>query len=118
MAQWTFVTNHAVVLTSIALNQSITARELALTAGITERAVRGIIKDLETEGYLNKEKEGRGVRYHIRGDLPMRHRTQQDKMVKDLILLLGNGNAHTTKGPQTSRAVDTPTELSLAMPSI
>jgi len=92
MAEWTFVTNHAVVLTCISLNQSITARELAQTAGITERAVWGIIKDLETEGYIEKQREGRGVRYSIRENLPLRHRTQGDKMVKDLLHLLANGN--------------------------
>jgi predicted transcriptional regulator len=52
MAEWTFVTNHAVVLSCVAKNPRITAREMADQIGITERAVRKIVKDLETEGFL------------------------------------------------------------------
>ena len=76
MAKWTFVTNHAVVLTYLAKHPSITARQLALEIGITERAVRTIIADLESEGYIVKAKEGRRVRYSVKAGLPLRHSTQ------------------------------------------
>jgi predicted ArsR family transcriptional regulator len=89
MAKWTFVTNYAVVLTYLAKHPSITARQLALEIGITERAVRTIIADLEAEGYIVKAKEGRGVRYSVRAGLPMRHSTQRDKQVGKLLELLG-----------------------------
>ncbi len=58
MSKWTFVTNHAVVLTHLAKHPCITARQLALEIGITERAVRTIIADLESERYIEKAKEG------------------------------------------------------------
>ena len=89
MATWTFVTNYAVVLTYLAKHPSITARQLALEIGITERAVRTIIADLEAEGYIVKAKEGRGVRYSVRAGLPLRHSTQRDKQVGKLLQLLG-----------------------------
>jgi len=47
MGKWTFITNHAVVLSYLARHPSITARQLATEIGITERAVRTIIADLE-----------------------------------------------------------------------
>jgi len=89
MAKWTFVTNHAVVLTYLAKHPSITARQLALEIGITERAVRTIIADLEAEGYIVKAKEGRRVRYGVKAGLPLRHSTQPDKQVGKLLKVLG-----------------------------
>jgi predicted ArsR family transcriptional regulator len=89
MRKWTFVTNHAVVLSYLAKHPSITARQLALEIGITERAVRTIIADLEAEGYIVKAKEGRGVRYSVKSALPLRHSTQLDQEVGKLLKLLG-----------------------------
>ena len=89
MGNWTFITNHAAVLTYLAKHPSITARQLALEIGITERAVRTIIADLESEGYIGKTKEGRRVRYSVNASLPLRHSTQLDKQVGQLLMLLG-----------------------------
>jgi predicted ArsR family transcriptional regulator len=89
MRKWTFVTNHAVVLSYLAKHPSITARRLALEIGITERAVRTIIADLEAEGYIVKAKEGRGVRYSVKSAKPLRHSTQLDQEVGKLLKLLG-----------------------------
>jgi predicted ArsR family transcriptional regulator len=89
MRKWTFVTNHAVVLSYLAKHPSITARQLALEIGITERAVRTIIADLEGEGYIVKAKEGRGVRYSVKSAKPLRHCTQMDQEVGKLLKLLG-----------------------------
>ncbi len=89
MGKWTFITNHAVVLTYLAKHPSITARQLATEIGITERAVRTIIADLESEGYIVKAKEGRRVRYGVKAALPLRHSTQVDKQVGQLLKVLG-----------------------------
>jgi predicted ArsR family transcriptional regulator len=89
MAEWTFLTNHALVLLHLAKHPRITARELSMSIGITERAVRKIIADLETEGYFEKEKEGRRVRYSIHPKLPFRHHTQKDKAIEKLLGALG-----------------------------
>ena len=89
MAEWTFVTNHAVVLSCVAKNPQITAREMASRIGITERAVRKIITDLETEKFLARKREGRGVRYSIRPKRKLRHPTQKDKAIGDLLKVLG-----------------------------
>ncbi|MFX0203892.1 MAG: hypothetical protein ACFFCW_47960 [Candidatus Hodarchaeota archaeon] len=47
MKEWTFLTNHALVLVYLAKHPQITALELSMPIGITERAVRKIIADLE-----------------------------------------------------------------------
>ncbi len=89
MTEWTFVTNHAVVLSLVAQNPQITALDMAKEIGITERAVRKIVRDLEAANYLSKQRAGRRVQYTIRPKLALRHRTQQDKIVGDLLSVLG-----------------------------
>jgi predicted transcriptional regulator len=89
MAEWTFLTNHALVLVYLAKHPRITARELSMSIGITERAVRKIIADLAKGGYFEKEKEGRRVRYSVNPKLPFRHQTQKDKAIEKLLGALG-----------------------------
>jgi len=85
MKEWTFLTNHALVLVYLAKHPQITALDLSMSIGITERAVRKIIADLEREGYIAKTKGGRRVTYSINQKLPLRHQTQQDKSIKILL---------------------------------
>jgi DNA-binding transcriptional ArsR family regulator len=89
MAGWKFVTNHALVLCLVAQQPRITGREISLAVGITEKATRSIISDLEADGYVTKRREGRRIRYRINADLPLRHDLQQDKAIGDLLGLLG-----------------------------
>lgn len=89
MPGWTFLTNHALVLSVLAKKSRITGRELSATVGITERATRKIIADLEAEGYITKKKEGRRIKYRINPDLPMRHETYQDTAIGDFLKALG-----------------------------
>lgn len=88
MSQWTFLSNHARVLILLANQPRITARELANKIGITERAIRNIIVDLEQGGYIEKIKEGRRVTYKIHPELPFRHPTEKDKSIKLLLKAL------------------------------
>jgi predicted ArsR family transcriptional regulator len=88
MGRFYFLTNHARVLNILARQSLITAREVSLEIGITERAVRKIIGDLETEGYIVKEKKGRRLRYKIKYRMPMRHKTQRDKGIGSLLKVL------------------------------
>ncbi len=89
MPGWKFLTNHALVLCIVAQHPRITAREIATTIGITEKATRNIINDLEADGYAAKKREGRRTRYKIDPDMPMRDETQQDKAIGDLLGILG-----------------------------
>jgi DNA-binding transcriptional ArsR family regulator len=89
MPGWKFLTNHALVLCSIAQQPRITARDISAAIGITEKATRNIINDLETDGYVTKKREGRRIRYRIDPDMPLRHEFQQDKAIGDLLEVLG-----------------------------
>jgi DNA-binding transcriptional ArsR family regulator len=94
MPEWTFITKHAVALSLIANRPRITALELSATMGITERAVRKLIADLFSAGYIRKKREGRGIRYRINPDLPLRHDTHGDIAVGDLLKSLGWNQPH------------------------
>jgi DNA-binding transcriptional regulator PaaX len=85
MATWTFLTNHAIVLSFLAKHPLITGRDLSGLIGITERSIRNIICDLDSAGYIKRSKEGRQVRYKINLDLPFRHHTQRDKAIRILL---------------------------------
>jgi predicted ArsR family transcriptional regulator len=85
---WTFLTNHAHVLLLLARDSGLTMREAAAAVGITERAVQRIVLDLESAGYLVREKEGRRNRYQVRPDRPLRHPIESHQRVAALIALL------------------------------
>lgn len=89
MPEWTFLTNHAVVLSLLAKQPRITARETSQLAGITERAVRKIIADLHAAGYIGKKKEGRRIRYLVNPDLTLRHTAYRDIAIGDFLAALG-----------------------------
>ena len=89
MAEWTFLTKHAVALSLIAKHPRITAIEVAASMGVTERAIRKLIADLYTSGYIGKKREGRGVKYSINPDLTLRHETLHDIAIGDFLTALG-----------------------------
>ena len=59
MATWGFLTNHAHVLIQIARNPRSTVREIALAAGITERAAISVLHDLRGAGIVRTRRDGR-----------------------------------------------------------
>ena len=106
MSQWTFITKHAVTLSLIAQNPRITALELSLAIGITERAVRKIIAELYAAGYIRKKRMGRGVKYRINREMPLRRDTHRMVAIGDFLESLG-WNRHRKKGKkENSRQVD------------
>ena len=89
---WTFLTNHGHVLIILSRNPGIRISELADEIGISERQISNILKDLYDSGYVSKMREGRRNRYEISPDAPLRHQTNQDHTVKELIEILGGKN--------------------------
>jgi len=87
MSDWTFITNHGLVLASIAKNPENTAREISGDIGITERTAHKIIIDLEQEGYIKRIKVGRQNTYRIHPNVPIR---TGDAAVGDLLVMHGN----------------------------
>lgn len=68
MAEWSLLTNHANVLLAITRNPDIRLRELAIEVGISERAVKRIVADLDSAGYLHRERHGRRNHYEVNPD--------------------------------------------------
>jgi DNA-binding IclR family transcriptional regulator len=65
MRTWGFLTNHAHVLIQIARNPRSTVREIALTAGITERAAHSVLRDLRDAGIVVVTRDGRKNAYRV-----------------------------------------------------
>jgi predicted transcriptional regulator len=89
MATWFLLTNHALVLYHLARKPMITAREVAACIGITERAVRKIIADLDAARYIKKAKEGRRVRYTVNQEITLRRTDLSDVPIRDFLQALG-----------------------------
>lgn len=85
---WTFLTNHAHVLLCLARGESLTARELGLRIGITERAVQVILSDLTEGGYLEKKREGRRNLYTVNPKGRLRHPLEAHHTIGQLITAL------------------------------
>lgn len=82
---WTFLSNHSHVLICVAREPRLRLRDLADEVGITERAVQGIVNDLEAAGCIVRHREGRRNRYEIVADRPMRHRVERPHTVGELL---------------------------------
>jgi DNA-binding Lrp family transcriptional regulator len=86
MGEWTFVTNHALVLASIAKNPDMTAREISDDIGITERTTHKIITDLDKDGYITRSRVGVKNTYRLHPEVPIK---TANSAVGELLELLG-----------------------------
>ena len=85
---WRFVTNHTQVLLCIARDSDARLRDIAETVGITERAVQRIVSDLVESGFVKRDRQGRRSRYTLDRELRMRHPSQFDHEIGELLDLL------------------------------
>jgi predicted transcriptional regulator len=86
--QWHFLTNHAQVLLCIERNPDARLREIAGIVGITERATQRIVSDLVAAGYVTRERAGRRNRYALNRNVRMRHPSQFNHEIGELLDLL------------------------------
>jgi DNA-binding transcriptional ArsR family regulator len=105
---WTMLTGHGHVLVEIARNPDARVRDLAESAGITERAVQGILTDLEAGGYITRRRKGRRSIYTVNRDRPFRHSAQDGYIIGPLLDLLA-GPAKATTAPRPVRGARPPT---------
>lgn len=68
MSEWSILTNHANVLISVTEEPDIRLKDLAQNLGISERAVKRIVADLERAGYISRERLGRRNHYLVHGE--------------------------------------------------
>lgn len=65
MGKWSLLTNHALVLIHVGRSPRSTLREIAAAVGITERAALSILRALEQDELISRQKEGRRNRYWL-----------------------------------------------------
>ena len=94
MASWRFLTNHALVLVRIGRRPDSTGLEIAESVGVTERAVRNIVADLQAGGYAQAERIGRRNRYRVDVDRPLRQVGERELTVGELLAIVPDGQEH------------------------
>ena len=85
---WSFLTNHARVLLSIAQDPGIRLREIGDSVGITERAAHRIVSELAASGYISRAKEGRRSHYTIQSNMPLPDSLARGQRVGNLLTVL------------------------------
>ena len=85
MSKWNFISNHTMALLLINRDNLVTVRQMAEKLGVIERSVRRIIKDLQIEGYLQIEKEGRSNRYKVNHNVLLRRQALGSTTVGELM---------------------------------
>ncbi|WP_199537009.1 helix-turn-helix transcriptional regulator [Spongiactinospora gelatinilytica] len=113
--RWTFLTNHARVLVEIARDPEVRLRDVAATAGITERAAQAIVSDLVIAGYLTRTRVGRRNRYTINEDQGFRHPAEADHNLDEFLALFTSRNRH---HPHTDAETVTDVPAAPAAPSL
>jgi MarR-like DNA-binding transcriptional regulator SgrR of sgrS sRNA len=91
MATWSFLTNHALVLMYVGRHPEGTGLEIAQAVGITERAVRKILAELQGEAYVETERIGRGNRYRVDVHRPLRRVGERELTVGELLAMIPAG---------------------------
>jgi DNA-binding transcriptional ArsR family regulator len=85
VATWSFLTNHALVLIYVGRHPEGSGLEIAQAVGITERAVRKILAELQGEAYVETERIGRRNRYRVDVHRPVRRVGERDLTVGELL---------------------------------
>jgi predicted DNA-binding transcriptional regulator YafY len=90
---WTFITNHAQLLLTVARDPEATVAEMARAARITERSAYRMLADLQQAGYVRRRKVGRHNSYVIDPKLPLRDPILENELVGDLIAFVREDRA-------------------------
>ena len=90
MGKWNLLTNHGLVLVQVGQHPKSTLREVAQAVGITERATLTILRALEEDGLISREKQGRRNRYWLHYGAILRERREGGLTVLELAEILGD----------------------------
>jgi predicted transcriptional regulator len=88
---WTFLSNYAHVLITLANDPWVRLRDVAEKVCITERAAQRIVGQLVEAGVLTKERQGRRNHYTIDTSKHLRHPLESHSTVGNLIAMIQNG---------------------------
>ncbi|NXY93793.1 MarR family transcriptional regulator [Streptomyces sp. BR123] len=117
-SRWTFLTNHARVLVTIARDPGIRLRDIAANCDLTERTVQAIVTDLQADGYLTRIRDGRRNRYVIAPGARFRHPAEADREIAGLLAyLVGPLTAPATATAAGEEANDAPGSRTADIPA-
>ena len=116
MEGWSFLTKHGRVLLCIAHDPVVRLRDIAASAGITERSAYGIVTDLTAAGYAIKRKHGRRNRYQIQAHMPLPDPTSQHLAIGEVLALLAGASAGDSQPEETCLRPAPPPALLLLSP--
>jgi len=88
MPPFRFLSNHGMVLLSLAQDPRVRMRDIADGIGITERAAQRIVADLVEAGYVSRERDGRRNVYTVRDDLSIALPARRDMELGALLSTL------------------------------
>jgi DNA-binding Lrp family transcriptional regulator len=88
MPDWSFLSNHALVLLCIAHDPEIRLRDIGEQVGITERAAHRLVDELADAGYLTRRRNGRRNHYTINRHLPLPDPPARSQKVGEVLDLL------------------------------
>jgi hypothetical protein len=83
--KWSFLTNHAMALFTIAQDPEIRIRDLAHSISTTERCAFDVVNDLIEGGYITKSKLGRRNRYEIQVDRSLLDLRGERQILGDIV---------------------------------
>jgi hypothetical protein len=101
---WTFLTNHALVLVCIAHDPGVRLRDIGERVGITERAAHRIVGDLAAAGYITRQRNGRRNRYTINAHLPVHDPVARAQNVGQLLGILAAPDQSARQDGRTDEA--------------
>jgi DNA-binding IclR family transcriptional regulator len=90
VGRWSFLTNHALVLIAVGQRPHSTLREIAQSVGITERSALSILRALEEDGLISRERQGRRNRYWLHFGAILREHREGGLTILQLAELLAD----------------------------
>jgi DNA-binding MarR family transcriptional regulator len=90
VGRWSLLTNHALVLIAVGQRPHSTLREIAQSVGITERAALSILRALEEDGLISRERQGRRNRYWLHYGAILREHREAGLTIMQLTELLAD----------------------------
>jgi DNA-binding MarR family transcriptional regulator len=99
MRNWSFITNHSVVLMYVGRHAESTVREISLAVGLSDRCITSILRDFEADGYLTRRRIGRNMHYTVDVVAVFRHQTQKGQTLGELVVWLADIYNERRDGP-------------------
>jgi len=108
------LSNQLSLLMLLAVRNEVTTRELALSLGITERAVHRILRDLAESGYVTIGKRGYRNHYTVHPDVSVGHPSFPSITLGEILApVMARGDVSAAVAPNGNGAVHTEGTLTL-----